>query len=244
MKKSESITKIAAALMKFNREVGTVKRDGTNQITSGGVTSKYATLDNIIETIRPAMAEHGLMIIQEPGVEEGVVTMKTTILHESGEWIKSDTLRMKPQKTDPQGIGSTITYARRYQLGALLNLATEEDDDGNHASNRNGGNKSNQGNRQPQTRGQGGWRQQNQTGNVVQMKNPNDPLTEPQRRKIFGVLNGKGFTEEQIKRLVQKHAEKGGVSELTKQEANHFIDLVQPMQPEELLETIGEGIAR
>src|SRR5690554_2565162 len=98
--------------MKFNREVGTVKRDGTNQITSGGVTSKYATLDNIIETIRPKLAEHGLMIIQEPGTEDGTVMMKTTILHESGEWIESDTLRMKPQQQTPQGIGSTITYAR------------------------------------------------------------------------------------------------------------------------------------
>lgn len=227
MKRSESITKIAAALMKFNREVETIKRDGTNKITSGGVTSKYATLDNIIESIRPKLAEHGLMIIQEPGTEEGTVTLKTTILHESGEWIESDTLQMKPQKTDPQGIGSTITYARRYQLGALLNLATEEDDDGNYGSNRNGGN---QGNQQPQK--QGGDGQQSAP------QKPAGLASDKQRRFMFSIAKSKGLDDTQIKQLVKHFTKKESTKELTTREASNLIETLQTTEAPELLDMI------
>lgn len=220
MKRSESIVEIAAALMKFNREVETIKRDGTNKITSGGVTSKYATLDNIIESIRPKLAEHGLMIIQEPGTEEETVTLKTTILHESGEWIESDTLQMKPQKTDPQGIGSTITYARRYQLGALLNLATEEDDDGNYGSNRNGGN---QGNQQPQKPAAG-------------------LASDKQRRFMFSIAKSKGLDDTQIKQLVKHFTKKDSTKELTTREASNLIETFQTTEGSELLDMIPKEV--
>ena len=55
-------------------------------------------------------------------------------MHESGEWLESDGLTMKPVKNDPQGMGSAITYARRYALQSFLSLNTGEDDDGNNAS--------------------------------------------------------------------------------------------------------------
>lgn len=225
MKRSESITKIAAALMKFNREVETIKRDGTNQITSGGVTSKYATLDNIIETIRPKLAEHGLMIIQEPGTEEGTVTMKTTILHESGEWVESDTLRMKPQQQTPQGIGSTITYARRYQLGAVLNIATEADDDGNAASNRSGERTG-----QQQPRGQ--------SGQQPTQQKPTGLASAKQRRFIFSIAKDKGLEETHVKQLVRYFTKKESTKELTTREASNLIETLQTTEAPELLDMI------
>jgi hypothetical protein len=51
---------------------------------------------------------------------------------DSGEWISSTTVIPLP-KNDPQGMGSAITYARRYSLCAMLGIITE-DDDGNAAS--------------------------------------------------------------------------------------------------------------
>lgn len=137
MKMSNEIKNLAQALLKFHKDVEPIERDGTNVLTKGGLTSKYATLDNIIESTKKILAQYGVIVIQEAATaENGEVTVKTTLLHESGEWMESDVLRMKPVKNDPQGIGGAITYARRYQLGALLNLATEEDDDGNYASGR------------------------------------------------------------------------------------------------------------
>ncbi|MEG2219786.1 MAG: ERF family protein, partial [Muribaculaceae bacterium] len=50
-----------------------------------------------------------------------------------GQYI-SDTYTMRPVKNDPQGLGSCITYMRRYALGAILGLNIDEDDDANKAS--------------------------------------------------------------------------------------------------------------
>ncbi|MFD1425476.1 ERF family protein [Kroppenstedtia sanguinis] len=230
MKTSEDIQEICKALISFHSEVGRIEKDGTNPYME----NRYATIDQIIETIRPILARHDLFIMQLPSnAESGEIKMTTRIYHTSGQWMESPVLTIKPQKQDAQGIGSAVTYARRYSLTSFLSLNTGDDDDGNAASNRSDGN------RQPQTREQGG-RQREQSGNVFQMKNPNDPLTEPQRKKIFAILRGKKITDEQITQLVQKHAGKSGVSELTKKEATHFIELVQPMPPKELLETIRE----
>ena len=52
----------------------------------------------------------------------------TKLVHaESGEWQKS-LLVMPLSKTDPQGYGSALTYARRYGLSALVGIVTEDDD--------------------------------------------------------------------------------------------------------------------
>jgi hypothetical protein len=76
-----------------------------------------------------------LAVIQIPcGLPDGTVTVKTILCHKSGESIEG-VLTMRPVKNDPQGIGSTITYARRYALAAFVGVApVGEDDDGNAGS--------------------------------------------------------------------------------------------------------------
>jgi len=131
MKMSESIAKLSQALAKFNAKVVKVEKDGTNPFLK----NKYATLDNIVDAVRPLLAEHGLSVVQVPtDAEGGAIAMTTILLHESGEWLESGTLIMKPVKQTPQEIGSVLTYARRYQLSAFLSLNTGEDDDGNSSS--------------------------------------------------------------------------------------------------------------
>lgn len=126
LEKSESIKEIAGALVKFQNEVTGVKKDGSNPFFK----SKYATLDNFITTVRTPMVKHGLSFTQLPSGENELVTM---LMHESGEYL-SATAKMAPKTNDPQGQGSAITYMRRYALGALLGIATEDDDDGNSAT--------------------------------------------------------------------------------------------------------------
>jgi hypothetical protein len=127
---SETIGKLAMALVKFNCEVETIAKDAKNPHFK----NNYATLDNIVEVIRPLLAKQGVIVMQIPGGDGENVIMKTMLLHESGEFMKSEALIMRPAKNDPQGVGSCITYARRYSLCSMLSLSTGEDDDGNHAS--------------------------------------------------------------------------------------------------------------
>ena len=132
MKKSESIKNIALALIKFNGEVSRISKDAENPYFK----SHYATLDALIDATRNILQSHGLSIMQFPLTkEDGSVGVQTLLLHESGEYIESEPLYMKPQKiNDPQNAGSIISYMRRYSYQAILNLNTGEDDDANAAS--------------------------------------------------------------------------------------------------------------
>ena len=62
------------------------------------------------------------------------MTVGTMVMHESGEWIEYDPICLKPVKNDPQAVGSTITYAKRYALSAIFGITSDNDDDGNEAT--------------------------------------------------------------------------------------------------------------
>jgi len=126
MNKSDSIKELATALCKFQGEVEKIKKTATNPFFK----SKYANLADILDIIRQPLADAGLSFVQFP---KGQHELDTMLMHNSGEWI-SETYQMTPTKNDPQGLGSVITYQRRYALGAILGLNIDEDDDGNKAS--------------------------------------------------------------------------------------------------------------
>lgn len=128
--KSESIIEIAKALIAFQGEVKPIDKDGTNP----HFRSSYTTLDNMIDETKPILQKHGLTVMQFPGGDGEKVTIRTMILHTSGEWIESEPLVLRPTKNDPQGIGSAITYGRRYSYASALSLSLGDDDDGNAAS--------------------------------------------------------------------------------------------------------------
>lgn len=128
--KSESIVNLAKAMVAFNTEMKIIEKDAKNPHFK----NNYATLDTIVDEVRPLLAKHGLFIMQFPGGDGEKYTLRSMLVHESGEWIESEPLTMRPVKNDPQGIGSCTTYARRYSLSAMLSLNTGEDDDGNEAS--------------------------------------------------------------------------------------------------------------
>lgn len=129
MEKSESIKNIATALIKFNSLVGKIIKDADNPFFK----SKYAALPDILSAIRTPLYEAGLTINQFP---TGNHSLTTILIHaESGEYMMS-TYEMKPTKDDPQGLGSCITYQRRYAIGAILSLNIDDDDDGNEASKK------------------------------------------------------------------------------------------------------------
>lgn len=126
MKTSESIKEIALALHKFHGLMGKVGKDAVNPHFK----NKYASLSNIIEATTPHLNAVGLSVVQLP-CEGGLETM---ILHTSGEYISSVSSTPCKDVSNPQALGSAITYARRYALGAALSLNIDEDDDAQKAA--------------------------------------------------------------------------------------------------------------
>jgi hypothetical protein len=129
MNKSESIANLAAALCKFQANIGKVKKEATNPFFK----SKYASLANILDVIQKPLADAGLSFCQLPDEE----CLTTILMHISGEWIEASYTMPVVKANDPQAMGSAITYARRYALGAALGLNIDEDDDGEKAMARN-----------------------------------------------------------------------------------------------------------
>ena len=130
MEKSQSISKLAMALIAFQIKADKIGKDSSNPFFK----SKYASLSNIQESIQIPLAECGLAYSQLPDGENGLTTI---LIHaESGEYLQS-TYDMIPVKNDPQGRGSAITYQKRYALTAILGLnIDDDDDDGNLASQK------------------------------------------------------------------------------------------------------------
>ena len=129
MQRSESINELAKALASAQAEIGTASKDRENP----HFRSRYATLASVQDACRAALSRHGLSVVQLPGGEGQRVEMTTVLMHSSGQWISCSGTFIAT-KGDPQGIGSAITYARRYQLAAIAGVAPDDDDDGNAAS--------------------------------------------------------------------------------------------------------------
>lgn len=119
---------IAAALAKAQAEMGPALKESTNP----AFRSKYADLGNVMAACLPALNKHGIAVIQPFHSDElGGRFIKTVLLHASGETLEC-AVPLLLSKNDMQGLGSAITYARRYGLMAMAGIAPE-DDDGNAA---------------------------------------------------------------------------------------------------------------
>ena len=124
--KSSKINELADALARAQSEIRGAKATSINPFFK----SNYADLDTVIKSCFPQLTKNGLSIIQGNDTDErGSFYVTTMLLHDSGQWIKSR-LKMPITKPDAQGVGATITYARRFALSAMVGIA-QTDDDGN-----------------------------------------------------------------------------------------------------------------
>lgn len=137
MNKSPEIGELVKALAAARAEFAPLKKTAENPYYA----SRYAPLDEVIAATAPALCRHGLCVVQSPSGD----TLTTLLAHTSGQWVEdSYPLHAVPmsRKGDatpdapitPQAYGSAVTYARRYALCAVLNIAGEDDDDGNAVS--------------------------------------------------------------------------------------------------------------
>jgi hypothetical protein len=130
---STELDKIAPALVALQADCPAVRKESSNPHFK----SKYASLDAILDVVKPVANKHGIAIIQgDPEADtEGRLSVGTRLLHNSGQWVEN-AFTMPVERQNPQGIGSAITYGRRYSLGAILAIATDDDDDANAGSQK------------------------------------------------------------------------------------------------------------
>jgi len=119
---SGSVAKIASALHQVQGQLTAVSR------SSEGYNYKFADLASCWDSVREPMADAGLALIQTTYVtEQGENVLVTTLLHTSGEWISGELL-VRPVKADPQSLGSSLSYARRYGMMGILGISASDDD--------------------------------------------------------------------------------------------------------------------
>ena len=126
---SESINELAAAIVRAQMAIVPAVKDHVNPFFK----SKYADLPSVWEAAGP-FRDNGIAITQSPmDAPDEYIVLDTQLTHVSGQWMRSR-LKIKVARNDPQGYGSALTYARRYALGCMTGIVTEEDDDGNSGS--------------------------------------------------------------------------------------------------------------
>lgn len=121
--------KLFAALAKATADLTNPPFDSTNP----HYRNQFTSLAGMLDHVRPVLAKHGLAVMQAPQFDGTFAGVVTTVAHSSGE-STSSTLLLPVQKSDPQSVGSALTYARRYALQSVLGICGEPDDDAEQAS--------------------------------------------------------------------------------------------------------------
>lgn len=143
MEQSESVNELAAALALAQGEMMSAARTQINP----AFRSSYADLASVWDACRMPLSKNGLAVVQTTeGMVDGNITITTTLLHSSGQWlrgcltvpVRGRSVTQGRAEPDAQAIGSAITYARRYALAAMVGIAPE-DDDGAAASTKDTG---------------------------------------------------------------------------------------------------------
>jgi hypothetical protein len=132
---SENIAEVSAALAKCQAAIRGAEKSTDNTFFK----SSYADLASCWAACRQALADNALAVVQMTDIlADGRLALKTKLVHSSGQWFES-IYPISPIKSDPQGVGSALTYARRYSLCAIVGVAPVGDDDDGEAAHGRGG---------------------------------------------------------------------------------------------------------
>ena len=220
MDMSTEIGDLAAALAKAQAAIKPAVKDSTNPHFK----SRYADLGAVWEACRVALTSNGLSVVQLPNdAGEGRIGLTCLLMHSSGQWMR-ETFSTRLQQDNAQGVGSALTYLRRYGLAALVGIVADDDDDGNAASAPR-----QQPQAQQQQRSASYERADTRTpigqptnGNGARPAPSGDKASEPQIKALFGIWKAKQFpgtVNDWIHQSFNCH-----VNELTKAQASTAIE--------------------
>jgi hypothetical protein len=197
--------------------------------------SKYADLASVIEAVEAALSANDLVLVQTIEIAGAETHLLTTLYHASGESLSS-VYPLRPAKDDPQGMGSALTYARRYSILAICGVAPE-DDDGNAASARERGDSGRaKGNPQPDAK-----RPAEPTPEAPgATPTPTDAITPEQVKALMAALDNIGYggaADEAREARLRWSTDRIGrpitsAKELTKEEASKLISEAEKIYAE------------
>lgn len=127
---SEQINEIAAALAKAQSSMKIPEKDKVNPHFK----QKYASLGSILSASKSSLNSNGLSVSQQISESGGKYYLVTTLMHVSGQWIRSYFPIRLDERATAQQIGSYLTYSKRYSLSSILGVDADQDDDGELAS--------------------------------------------------------------------------------------------------------------
>lgn len=197
MKYSETTKNIFKALSEFKKDFKQPLKDADNPYFK----SKYVPLENVVQSIDNIAPSKGLSYIQSTISDDNRAGVKTIIIHESGEFIEFDPLYLKADKPTAQGMGSAITYARRYSLSSAFGVASDVDDDGNEAS---------------------GNTTKNSKGSKVKEPTVSEAITKAKELKQ-SIMDIKKVNAELVDKWILDYLEADDISKLTKEQWNRAV---------------------
>ncbi len=204
---SAEIGEIAAALSVAQAEINPAEKNATNP----HLKNKYANISAIYDAVREVLPKHGLCFVQTMLPTDGTrAHVRTTLAHKSGQWFASECVMPLDRQGGAQGMGSAITYARRYSLSAILGVVADEDDDGNGAQGRNN-------------------RAQIEKDRAAAKANNPNPPSDPQRKMFMSMMSKKhnGNRDAILDDLSKYFGRKiASSNELTKAEISEMIEVL------------------
>ena len=121
-KQEETVEVVLTFLQKLHNAKQSIKKVAKNA-KNPHFKNNYADINALIEEVEPILLENRLLLLQP--IEDGYVYTKIICIDSNDRTISCMKL---PEITDPQKIGSAVTYYRRYTLQSLLSLQAVDDD--------------------------------------------------------------------------------------------------------------------
>lgn len=216
---------LALALTKAQAKMPVVPKRGKNP----HFRSSYATLDDMLEAVRPVLAECNLAVVMQPVNEGELVGVKTILVHASGQFISSQ-ITMRPSKAGPQEVGSMLTYLKRYSLGAVCGISTDEDDDANAAQEHF---------KQYTAPAIAGPSTGPQPQKSFQ-RNPakdGEPVSENQQKRIWGIAKGRNWSQADVREYLMAWGF-NSTAQILRGQYDEFCSVMEMFGPQEAIASV------
>lgn len=228
MMRSEDLKEFTKALLAVQKALKPVKKNAENP----HYRSKYADFEAVWNAAKDPLQANGFAVMQVPHYSGGVFILRTTLMHTSGQFVSGDYL-LKPQKEDPQGYGSCLSYSKRYALAAMIGLVSEgEDDDGNAAS---------QGHQAPAKASNGAPKPSQAPSTALSgaSASSGNTITEGQGKRLYAIWKGAKYEDKEVQAWLNTKYGFNSTREITRDVYQEICETLEKGEPLGAVEEVG-----